>query len=73
MDGNNYCVIDSVGGYENFEQLVKRGRQLHGEAVFEVFARLFSSPVLFLRNIRSTLTRKRDRSLELYIKQQNPA
>ena len=39
-------VIDSVGGYEQFEQIVKRGRQMHSQAVFGLFARLLSKVIL---------------------------
>lgn len=42
-------VIDSVGGYEQFDRLVKQGRQMHDQAVFELVARLLSKSILFLK------------------------
>ncbi len=73
MDWKNNSVIESVGGYEEFEQLVKRGRQMHDQAVFELIARLLSNAILSLKKIGGILIRKRDHSLGLYLKQQNPA
>lgn len=49
MDWQTNGVIESVGGSEGFEQLVERGRQLHNQAVFELFARLVSSAMLSLK------------------------
>ena len=48
MKGEN-LVIDSVGGYEQFEQLVKRGKQMHDQAVFELIARMPSKAIPFLK------------------------
>lgn len=49
MDRKTGGVIESVGGSEGFEKLVERGRQLHNQAVFELFARLVSSAILSLK------------------------
>lgn len=49
MDWESGGVIESVGGSEGFENLVEQGRQLHNQAVFELFARLVSSAVLSLK------------------------
>jgi len=49
MDGETNCIIQTVGGYEVFEHMVERGRQLHNQAIFELFARLVSSAVLFVK------------------------
>lgn len=76
MDGKNYGVIESVGGYEEFEQLVKRGKQMHDQAVFELFAQLLSNAVLSLKNGGENLIRMRGSKvpgLMLNLKQQNPA
>jgi len=47
MDGKTSCIIQTVGGYKAFEQMVERGRQLHNQAVFELFVSLVSNAVLF--------------------------
>ena len=49
MDRNIYDVINSVGGYDEFEKIVKRGRQMHDAAVWDLFARLMSSGILFVK------------------------
>lgn len=49
MDRKTYDVIQSVGGYEEFKQLVQRGRQMHNQAVSDLFARLVSNIVLFVK------------------------
>jgi hypothetical protein len=49
MDWETGGVIDSVGGLEKFERLVERGRQLHNQAVFELFEQLVSNAKLFLK------------------------
>ena len=69
-------VIDAVGGYEGFEQLLKRGKQLHDQAVFELFAQLLSNAILSLRKWGDNLIRVRvtkGQNLVMNIKQQNPA
>lgn len=48
MDRKINSVIQSVGGYEKFEQLVKRGRHMHDQAVFDLFARLVSKIAQFV-------------------------
>ncbi|MGD9369092.1 MAG: hypothetical protein PVH87_25525 [Desulfobacteraceae bacterium] len=58
MDWQTNGVIESVGGSEGFEQLVERGRQLHNQAVFELFARLVSSAMLSLKKSRGAIIEK---------------
>ena len=41
MEGKK-TVIDSIGGYEKFEQLMKRGKQMHNQALYGLIARLLS-------------------------------
>jgi hypothetical protein len=48
MDLKKYSVSQSVGNDEEFEQLVERGRQMHTQAVFELFASLVSNAIYFL-------------------------
>ena len=50
MDSITISVIESVGGLNQFEQLVERGRQLHNLAVFELFARVVSNAMQALKN-----------------------
>jgi len=40
VKGDIYDVMESVGGYDGFERLVKDGRQLHNRAVYDLFAGL---------------------------------
>lgn len=71
MDRKSVSVIQTVGGLEEFEQLVERGRQLHNQAVFELFARLVSNAVHALRKSSSTI-RKQDSEVHgqsVYLKQ----
>jgi hypothetical protein len=49
MDRKINDVMQSVGGYEEFEQLVKRGRQMHDRAVFDLFAPLASKAAHFVK------------------------
>lgn len=49
MDRENYDVINSVGENVDFLKLVERGRQIHDEAVFDLFARLMPSGVRFVK------------------------
>jgi hypothetical protein len=58
MDWKTGGVIESVGGLEQFEQLVERGRQLHNQAVFELFARLVSNAVQALGKSCGIIIRK---------------
>ena len=48
MDRKINDVMQSVGGYDGFEVLVKRGRRLHDQAVFDLFARLGSKVAQFV-------------------------
>jgi hypothetical protein len=61
MDRKTYDVINSVGGYEEFEKLVKRGRQMHDEAVFDLFTHLMSIGVRFVKAHLVFGFRKKDR------------
>ena len=49
MDWDASSVIESVGGLEEFERLVERGRQLHNQAVFGLITWLVSSAMLSLK------------------------
>jgi len=49
MNEKTNCVIQTAGGYEGFNQLVERGRQMHNQAVFELSARIVSNSVLLLK------------------------
>ena len=72
MDRKTYGVIQSVGGYEEFEQLMQRGRQIHDQAVFDLFARLVSTIVLFAKRSLGIPTREQgpvDHYQGVYIKQ----
>lgn len=75
MKGENLVpdsVIDSVGGYEQFEQLVKRGKQMHDQAVFELIARLPSKAILSLKQGWDHLVRQqgsKDHGPVLYSRQ----
>ena len=44
-----YGVMQSAGGDEDYAQLVQRGRQLHDQAVFDLFASLVSKAMLLLK------------------------
>ena len=59
MDRKTVSVIESVGGYAEFEQLVKQGRQMHDQAVFELIIRLVSHPILSLRKACGVSTAKK--------------
>ncbi len=72
MDRKTYDVIESVDDFEEFEQLVQRGRQMHSQAVFDLFARLVSKIVLFVKKILGiTISRQgtADHYQGAYIKQ----
>jgi hypothetical protein len=58
MNWKTRGVIESIGGLEPFEQLVERGRQLHGRAVFDMFARLVSKTIQVLPKRRGITTAK---------------
>ena len=49
MDRKIYDVLQSVSDYEDYAQLVKHGRQLHDQAVFNLFASLVSKAMLLLK------------------------
>lgn len=49
MNGEIDDVIESVGGYEGFDKLVRHGRQLHNRAVYDLFAGWASSLVHLLK------------------------
>lgn len=60
MDWKTCSIIKSVGGHEGFEQLVERGRQMHNQAVFELFAWLVSQAIPSLKKGYGMMMRKRD-------------
>lgn len=68
MDSKTIGVIESVGGLEQFEQLVERGRQLHNQAVFEMFARLVSNVMQALKNCYD-ITIGKQANRRVYLKQ----
>lgn len=49
MDLKTSSIIESVSGYGEFEKLIERGRQMHNQAVFELFALLVSNTILFMK------------------------
>ncbi len=51
MDRRTYDVAQSAGGYAEFERLVKQGRKLHDQAVFDLCARLVARVVRFVKGI----------------------
>ena len=59
MDWKTCSIIKSVGGHEGFEQLVERGRQMHNQSVFELFAWLVSNTISSLKK-GYDMIRKRD-------------
>jgi hypothetical protein len=59
MDWKTVGVIASVGGSEGFEKLVEHGRQLHNQAVFELFARPVSSAILALKKSCGVTNKKK--------------
>ncbi len=60
MDWKKCSVSQSVDNYKGFEQLVERGRQMHDQAVFDLFARLLSNANPFLKVGNSLLIRKQN-------------
>jgi hypothetical protein len=58
MDRRIYDVIQSAGGYAEFERLVKQGRKLHDQAVFDLFTRLAARVVGCAKGIRRVTTKK---------------
>ena len=59
-------------GYEGFEQLVERGRQLHDQAVFELFARMVSYVILSIKKCCGVSIRDRSRGLSIKQSSQIP-
>ncbi len=59
MDWKKSSVSQSVENYKGFEQLVERGRQMHSQAVFELFAWLVSNTISSLKK-GYDMIRKRD-------------
>ena len=55
-------VIDSVGGYEAFDQLVKRGKQMHDQAVFELFAGMLSKAFASFKKGRDQLATRQGKA-----------
>lgn len=49
MEGKYCHIFEALDDYEKFNQLVERGRQLHNQAVFELFARMISNVALFVK------------------------
>ncbi len=49
MDWKKCSISQSVDNYEQFEQLVELGRQMHSQAVFEFFAGLVSNAIPLLK------------------------
>ena len=73
IEGNS--IIAAVGGYEQFEQLVKRGKQLQSQAIFELFAQLPLTAILFLKKGWDHLIIRqgsKDHGPALYPRQSNP-
>jgi hypothetical protein len=69
MDRKINDVTQSVGGYEEFERLVKQGRKMHDQAVFDLFARLMSRAGQSVKGIPSITIKKqgsKDCQQELY-------
>lgn len=60
MDWKKSSASQSVGNYEGFEQLLERGRQMHSQAVFELFASLVSHAIPLLKKGYGMMIRKRD-------------
>ena len=60
MDWKTCSIIKSVGGHEGFEQLVERGRRMHNQAVFNLFAWLVLNAVTSLKKGSGMMIRKRD-------------
>lgn len=71
MDRKSVSVIQTVGGLDEFEQLVERGRQLHNQAVFELFARLALKAIQFFRKNGCTFRKhdSEDHCCKVYLKQ----
>ena len=60
MDWKKCTVSQSVDNYEGFEQLVERGRRMHNQAVFNLFAWLVLNAVTSLKKGSGMMIRKRD-------------
>jgi hypothetical protein len=60
MDRKINDVTQSVGGYEEFERLVKQGRKMHDQAVFDLFARLMSKAGQSVKGILSITIKKQE-------------
>jgi hypothetical protein len=58
MDRRIYDISQSAGGYAEFERLVKQGRKLHDQAVFDLVARLAAEAVRCVKGIRRVTTKK---------------
>jgi hypothetical protein len=58
MDRRIYDISQSAGGYAEFERLVKQGRKLHDQAVFDLFTRLTARVVRCAKGIRRVTTKK---------------
>lgn len=58
MNPKKNDIINAVGGYAEFERLVRQGRQMHDQAVFGLFARLASDAVHFVRANLGSITRR---------------
>jgi hypothetical protein len=65
MDRKINDVIQSVGGYEKFDQLVKRGRHMHDQAVFDLFTRSLSRIARFVTG-HFSIKIKRQKSNDAY-------
>jgi|GEM_PF-2403598 len=63
MDRKHACVIETVGGYEGFNRLVERGRQMHNQAVFELLAGMMSTSFLGLKKCYGIAVSTRDSKL----------
>jgi len=59
MVGRTCCISKEIESYEQLKHLVERGRQMHNQAVFELFARLGSNVVLFSKKCCGITIRNR--------------
>ena len=66
MDRKTHEVILETGGYQKIEHLVNMGRQMHDQAVFDLFARLVSWIAPVVKASRSiTVERRNSRAVSV--------